>query len=184
MIKLIAMGPVDGALLDWLSKRVAQVTGQAAAVDPPIDLPAKAYNPTRRQYLGDALLARLSEVDDPDASRLIGLIDFDCFSESLNFIFGQAQICGRNALVALARLAPSFYDEPPDENMLRERALKEVVHELGHTWGLRHCDDPGCVMFFSNTLKDTDHKGYTFCPKCSGGIDGALKACGEVQPAA
>ena len=183
MIKLIAMGPVDDTLLDWLSKRVAQVTGQAAAVDPPIDLPTEAYNPTRRQYLGDALLVRLSHVDDPDASRIAGLIDFDCFSDGLNFVFGQAEICGRNAVVALARLAPSFYDEPPDESLLRERTLKEVVHELGHTWGLRHCDDPGCVMFFSNTLKDTDHKGYAFCPHCSGSIDDALDACDESQSA-
>jgi len=51
---------------------------------------------------------------------------------------------------------------------LQERALKEAVHELGHLLGLPHCDNPRCIMFFSNTLADTDRKGPGFCPACRG----------------
>ncbi|MGH7273362.1 MAG: hypothetical protein ACREIQ_02735, partial [Nitrospiria bacterium] len=59
-----------------------------------------------------------------------------------------------------------FYGFPPDEALFYQRALKETVHGLGHTYGLRHCPDPACVMHFSNSLEDTDQKAWSFCPKC------------------
>ena len=49
----------------------------------------------------------------------------------------------------------------------RARALKEAMHELGHTFGLGHCTDPGCVMWFSSSLAETDRKGAAYCPRCT-----------------
>jgi len=40
------------------------------------------------------------------------------------------------------------------------------LHELGHTCGLGHCRDPRGIMFFSNTLHNTDMKGPGFCAAC------------------
>jgi archaemetzincin len=54
-----------------------------------------------------------------------------------------------------------------DSALFDARVLKEAVHEYGHTLGLGHCVDPGCVMHFSNTLADTDRKGDWFCPRCA-----------------
>jgi len=73
----------------------------------------------------------------------------------LNFVFGVAE--GDYALVFTARLLGE---------LLVTRILKEVIHEVGHTLGLGHCENPSCVMHFSNTLMDTDRKGPGFCPRC------------------
>src|SRR5207247_8694152 len=43
------------------------------------------------------------------------------------------------------------------------RATTEAIHELGHTYGLAHCQNPECVMWFSNTVAETDRKGIKFC---------------------
>jgi len=64
-----------------------------------------------------------------------------------------------------------------------QRALvedgKEAVHELGHTYGLKHCPNPACVMHFSNSLHDTDLKGWKFCPNCQRKRLGAREAFSE-----
>jgi len=36
-----------------------------------------------------------------------------------------------------------------------QRVIKEAVHELGHAFGLTHCENSKCVMHFSNSLQDT-----------------------------
>ncbi|MFN3466335.1 MAG: archemetzincin, partial [Candidatus Brocadiales bacterium] len=68
----------------------------------------------------------------------------------------------------LCRLRQEFYGRPVDLTLLKERMVKEAVHEIGHVWGMRHCPDPCCVMFFSNSLADTDRKSDTFCKNCTG----------------
>jgi len=69
-------------------------------------------------------------------------------------------------VIALPRLRQSFYDLPEDEALFHQRAVKEAVHELGHTYGLGHCRNPHCVMSFSNSLLDVDRKERDFCFPC------------------
>jgi len=47
-----------------------------------------------------------------------------------------------------------------------ERTFKELNHELGHTFGLLHCNSPRCVMNFSNSVLEVDQKSRFFCEKC------------------
>jgi archaemetzincin len=76
--------------------------------------------------------------------------------DGLNFAFGLAT--DRKALISLERLRPEFYWMPEDDDLFECRALKEAMHELGHVLGLNHCPDRNCVMYFSNSIPDTDVK--------------------------
>ena len=98
---------------------------------------------------------------------MLGLVDLDLFVPELNFVFGLADPAGGRALVALPRLRESFYGGREDEALFLARTVKEAVHELGHTYGLEHCHDRTCVMAFSNSLMDTDHKRAEFCERCA-----------------
>lgn len=165
-ITLVPLGPVPAELLGWLPDRLETALGREVDLGEGLPLPDDAYNARRRQYRGDALLAALRPLSLPGMERMVGLVGADCFTPGLNFVFGQATLHGREAFVALPRLRPSFYGLREDLALFRQRALKEVIHELGHTWGLRHCADARCVMHFSNTLQDTDVKGAEFCGRC------------------
>lgn len=117
-----------------------------------------AYDPQRKQYRARDLLERVRAVE---GEQVLGLTDVDLYASGLNFVFGLAECPGRAAIVSLYRLHAQG-----NEALFRERIAKEVMHELGHSLGLEHCADPDCVMFFSNSLADTDRKGKRFCAAC------------------
>ncbi|MGA2670416.1 MAG: archaemetzincin family Zn-dependent metalloprotease [Dehalococcoidia bacterium] len=125
---------------------------------------AQAYNPERKQYLSSKLLASLGKSEREE--RVIGIADVDLYVPRLNFVFGEADMVSGTAIVSLCRLRPEYYGLAPDEALFLERATKEIVHELGHTFGLGHCPNNKCVMHFSNGLADTDLKEAHFCNRC------------------
>ena len=125
---------------------------------------AQAYNPERKQYFSSELLASLKKLEREE--RVVGIADVDLYVPRLNFVFGEADIVSGTAIVSLCRLRQEYYGLAPDEALFLERATKEIVHELGHTFGLAHCPNNKCVMHFSNSLADTDLKGANFCGSC------------------
>jgi archaemetzincin len=66
----------------------------------------------------------------------------------------------------LPRLRQEFYGLNTNKSLFYQRIIKEAVHELGHAFGLKHCNNPMCVMHFSNSLPDTDIKQNSFCDIC------------------
>lgn len=164
-ITLVPVGEVDGSILVAIGRALGEQFAASFSVASPLRHPDYTYNSRRGQYLSDAILAELSQLD-VSADRILGVVDLDLYTPDLNFVFGQASLGGRVALVALPRLRPEFYGHPPDEDLFRERTIKEAIHELGHTFGLGHCPHRTCVMHFSNSLPDTDFKGKDFCPLC------------------
>ncbi|MFX0187361.1 MAG: archaemetzincin family Zn-dependent metalloprotease [Candidatus Hodarchaeota archaeon] len=139
-----------------------------------IPLTDSEYNASRRQYNASLLLRKLIEhINKKQYFRTLGIIDKDIFSRFLNFVFGVAIIPKKYflkgpgaALISIARLRESFYRRPKNEALFELRGLKEAVHELGHTFGLEHCNN-NCVMQFSNCLADTDEKPAEYCQSCS-----------------
>jgi len=125
-----------------------------------------AYNEKRRQYLAPLILSTLRSFSMEPNDRCLGIVDVDLYSPGLNFIFGEADISSGVAIISLCRLRQEHYGLPQDEQLFQNRAIKEAVHELGHTYYLSHCQDIKCVMHFSNCLADTDIKKASFCQKC------------------
>ena len=121
----------------------------------------------RNQYHSTAILQRLLELSPDDDIRVLGVTPLDLFVPVFTFVFGEAQVGGRCAIVSCHRLREEFYGLPPRPDLLDGRLVKEAVHELGHTFGLQHCDDWRCVMASSHAVERVDVKGSEFCARCT-----------------
>ncbi|MCK4304718.1 MAG: archaemetzincin family Zn-dependent metalloprotease [Candidatus Eisenbacteria sp.] len=142
--------------------------------------PSVSYDSKRDQYSSSDMLQVLAAIQPPDAVRVLGITERDIFIPMLSFIFGQAQLGGRIALISLARLRQTFYGLPPDPELLMKRACKEAIHELGHTFGLTHCLDQGCAMSLSTAIQQVDSKAQAFCGNCRTLLHDRFKAIGMI----
>ncbi len=166
VVRLIPVGEVQEGLLSQLADALDENLGVVAQLGPRMEVPANAYKARRDQYFSTEILRKLAEMKPGGKLYLLGVTEVDLYVPTLNFVLGEALPFKNVAIISLNRLREEFYEKTPDEPLLRKRMLTEAVHELGHLWGMRHCPNPDCVMFFSNTLLDTDRKSNSFCDKC------------------
>jgi predicted Zn-dependent protease len=134
----------------------------------------------RDQFDADSLLASLDATGAPGVVR-IGLTAHDLGLALFTFVFGRAKKHGRAAIVSLARLEPGHYGLPPDPERYVNRAVAEIMHELGHVAGLGHCGDLGCIMYFATNVETIDLRGAGFCTACAGALPPHLLAPAGLQ---
>jgi archaemetzincin len=132
-----------------------------------LDFP-RAYDVARCQYNSTALLSEILQMKISTSSKRIALVDVDLFIPVLTFVFGEAQLLGTAAVVSTHRLASDFYGLVRDEHLMLERLEKEMIHELGHTFGLLHCRQFECVMRSSTYVEEIDLKRVLPCRNCDG----------------
>ncbi len=164
MILLVPVGQIDAAFLESLDRSISDTFDEEVTTSMGIPLPAESWNRRREQY--DAEIVLHSVPIPPHDTRVLAVVGVDLFARGLNFVFGTAHESGRKALVSVWRLRQEVYYLPPDDSLFRKRLLTEAVHELGHTYGLDHCSSAVCVMRFSNTISESDLKGWKLCRNC------------------
>jgi archaemetzincin len=153
-------------LLDDVGSRIAKAFSTKVTVRPPRFDPELAFDSSRGQYHSTAILERLLADSSNGDDRILGIAGIDLFIPILTYVFGEAQLNGRAAVVSIYRLDNARYGLPSNAPLLRERLTKEAIHELGHTAGLVHCHHPVCVMRSSTYVEDIDIKSDDFCPDC------------------
>lgn len=164
-LSIIAFEPVSPAILGGFAVALGESLRRDAAVSGTLMVPKVALDDKRGQYRSRALMSELASWRSRQgvAGFVLGVTDRDIFIPGLNFIFGEADRGDDVALVSLARLGPRGLRGDPT---VEARLLKESVHELGHLLGLDHCRRRTCIMYYSNTIEDTDAKGPGFCGDC------------------
>jgi len=163
---LVAIGNVPEKTWEWIESAAAEWYPLPVKRLPALAIPEGAYDAKRGQYQSVEFMKMLAQIAPRDAGRVLGVTDVDLAIPMLSFLFGQAQLDGPVAVVSLCRLHQEFYGLPAQENVLRERKVKEVLHEMGHTFGLVHCAEPTCAMSLSTHIEFVDAKSEQYCSRC------------------
>jgi archaemetzincin len=169
-IGILPIGQAETAIALRVQENLVKVFPDTTClvIDDKLPLFERAFDKKRKQYRSSVILSQIQgyAAEKTGLNRVLGVADVDLFVPDLNFVFGEAACPGKTALISLWRLRPEFYGAAPDMTLFLARTLKEAVHEVGHTLGLRHCARPSCVMHFSNSIFDTDKKQSLFCDQC------------------
>ena len=130
-----------------------------------------AWDPIRKQMNSSWILAQLHYSIPNGNSKILGVTNFDLYIPVLTYVIGEAELDGRVAIISSFRLKEEHYGLPENSKKLRERMGKEALHELGHTFGLRHCFDVSCIMRPSSFVEEIDEKESQYCPECLTELD-------------
>jgi len=166
VLHLLPVGEIGSSLLEALRWDLkAEFRARCEVLPWRLD-PEFAFDSQRGQYHSTEILRRMEKSIPAESWRILGVTTNDLFMPILTFVFGEAQLNNSCAVVSSHRLRQEFYGLPPSPELLRERLLKEAVHELGHTFGLTHCRDYECVMAASHAVERIDLKSSHFCAAC------------------
>jgi len=174
VIRIYNSSELNSRTFDGLSTTLRKVFSVPASVaNVSLNL-EDAFDSGREQYNSTALLAKILNTFDTSNNKSIVVVDVDLFIPVLTFVFGEAQLDGSAAVVSTHRLKNQYYGLPKDDALMEVRLEKEIVHELGHTFGMYHCSDYECVMKSSTYVEEIDLKKAVPCNKCQHYLDETL----------
>ena len=167
LLYILTVGSIEDEVLTAIEQKLHQVLEWEIRRGASLMMPEVAFNKTRNQFEALHVMRAVADVAPGNANRVLAITKEDLSIPMLTFVYGQAQLGGRVALMSLARLRQEFYGLPSNLGLLIGRAIKEALHELGHNFGLVHCPSTTCVMMLANDIQHVDDKDSEFCSGCT-----------------
>lgn len=190
-INILILNDISRNILRFLKKNLSSLFKGNVTVSKHIIIPSSLFNENKKQYDGRKLMKFLTENMTLKEARDINLavFDRDIYAGNLDYVFGLASPFPKIGVVSIMRMHPHYNEDYFSEGLKKrkagkfplllrrlsdtekklyyERILKEAVHIIGHTLGLIHCSNKGCIMYPSNSSGNIDSKDASFCGSCS-----------------
>jgi archaemetzincin len=173
-IVIAPIGNLGLELFESVAGEIERIFGRPTRMAPLLQDLSFAFDPLRKQYHSTRILEKLAAKAPSKADKILGIVEVDLFIPILTHVYGEAQLGGKACVVSTFRLNEERSNLSLGEPFL-SRIIKEAVHELGHTFKLRHCPDPLCLMHYCRNELDVDRKSNEFCRYCKILLEDELK---------
>ena len=168
------IGDFTPELLDHVRAEIKRIYGFPTEVRSLTEDLEFAFHANRKQYHSTPILEQLARKAPPDALKVLALVQVDLFIPILTHVYGEAQLGGKACMVSTIRLNEGHRAMDTQEPYL-SRIIKEAIHELGHTFKLRHCREHTCLMHYCRNEGDVDRKSDQLCRYCKVLLDDEIK---------
>ncbi|MBW1887961.1 MAG: archaemetzincin family Zn-dependent metalloprotease [Deltaproteobacteria bacterium] len=175
---IIVISPIgdleDTSLLNQISREINRIFTHPTEIVPLLKDVNFALDPVRNQYHSTVILEKLERLSSVNTMKVLGITMVDLFIPILTHVYGEAQLGGKACIVSTHRLKEDL-SLTGSRHIYYNRITKEAIHELGHTFNLRHCPDHFCIMHYCRTVKDVDGKSDQLCRYCKTLLEDEMK---------
>ncbi len=173
-IVISPIGDFAPDLLDLLREEIKHIYGFPTEVVSLLEDLDFSFHPNRNQYHSTPILKELARKAPAGALKVLAVVQVDLFIPILTHVYGEAQLGGKACIVSTIRLNEGHHSFNTQQPYLG-RIIKEAIHELGHTFKLRHCREHTCLMHYCRNEGDVDRKSDQLCRYCKVLLDDEVK---------
>ena len=174
IIVIAPVGDLQTTLLDRIGRDITRVFDFRTRIEPVLQDVSFAYDANRDQYHSTLILDELASAMPPDSLKILAVVQVDLFIPILTHVYGEAQLGGKSSVISILRLAEGISAMGIGDTF-GDRVAKEAIHELGHTFNLRHCKDANCIMHYCRNEHDVDGKSDQLCRYCRVMLEDEMK---------
>ncbi|MCK8601165.1 hypothetical protein [Desulfoferrobacter suflitae] len=176
---IVEMGRLGEIALRVVAANLQAVLGIEVDFLGPHEVPENAYQAHRQQFDAGLILKHLSGCAFPKYPRILALTNLDLCIPILTYVFGEAEMGGRAAVVSGFRLRHNEDGTAVSIDRYYERLAKVALHEVAHTLSLYHCEESLCLMHFSSKVGQLDKLHILFCERCAFMLQTSLRNLAE-----